>query len=172
MPYWQVNSETARMYGLSKRHTSRTVGFSRLQPLPNARWRALGELGGLASNNDHIPIPREFRPRPPESSQSQWFGAHETCEEPDEGMGIWSSRSQRSHVKNRWLIGGGYFLTSRNGLVVAPKPRFSFVKFGIDLYQTKGQQEEPVISESLYVTLYVAAYRGKPPQEREKPKMP
>jgi len=28
MPYWRVNSETGHMYGLGKRHTSRTVGFS------------------------------------------------------------------------------------------------------------------------------------------------
>ena len=75
-------------------------------------------------------------------------------------------------VKNRWLIGGGYFLTSRNGLVVAPRPRFSFVTFGIDLYQIKGRQKEPVSAESLYVTLYVAAYRPRRSQERENPKIP
>ena len=28
MTYWRVDSETGRMYGLGKRHTSRTVGFS------------------------------------------------------------------------------------------------------------------------------------------------
>ena len=55
---------------------------------------------------------------------------------------------------------------------MAPIPRFAFAAFGIDLYQIKGQQEKPVDLASLYVTLYVATYRGKSPQEREKPKMP
>ena len=40
-------------------------------------------------------------------------------------------------VNRRWLLGGGYFLTSTNGVVVAPSARFALVRANVRTFEIR-----------------------------------